>query len=161
MRRKVAEVLSLTLVWAVLWSDLDLATLTSGVVVCVVILWLVPPSTFGRVGRLHPGRTLALVFSTLGRLVTANVVVAREALTGGSSIEEAIIEVDIGDVSEELATLIAVSVSLAPGTVTVDVRPGLIYVHVLHATDIEGARRNLHDLAERVKRLRVEAPEGS
>lgn len=161
MRRRIAEVASLALVWAALWADLDLATLTSGVLVCVIVLWLVPPSTFGRLGRIRPWRSMVFLVSTLGRLVVANFVVAREALRGGRDIQEAIIEVDVGDVSEEVATMIATSISLAPGTVAVGIRPGVIYAHCLHAADLDHERRRLHDQAEEVKGLFVSGEEPS
>lgn len=155
MRRKLFEVLTLTVVWAVLWGDLDLATAVSGLAVCLLILWQVRPSTFRRVGQLHPGRTVRFVFSTLGRLVIANAQVAWEALKGGRTIHEAIVEVEVGEVSEELATMIVTSVSLRPGTVVVGIRPGYMYVHVLHGSDLEEARRQLRQEAEEVKALVV------
>lgn len=154
MKRRIAEVVSLALVWAIFWADFDVATLASGLAVCIVILVLVPPSTFGQLGRFHPWRTLMFIFSSLGRLIAANAGVAKQALTGGGrTIREAIIEVDIGDVSEEIATVIATSISLSPGTVAVGIRPEAIYVHVLDAADLDAVRERLHGQAKEVKHL--------
>lgn len=153
MTRRIAEALTLTLVWAALWSDLDLATLVSGLMASALILRLVPPSSFRRLGRAHPGRLLGHIAATVWRLTLSNIEVAREALTPGSRIHEAILAVPIGDVGDELATVISAGISLTPGTVTVGFRPGVVYVHVLHAADLDQTRENLAREVASVRRI--------
>lgn len=153
MNRRVIEVLSLTLVWAVLWGHFDLATLLSGAAVSALLLLLVPPSTFGRLGRPRPGRLLIFIGLSLWRLIESNAEVAYEALTRGSRIQEAILAVPVGDAGDEITTIIAASISLEPGTVAVGVRPGVVYVHVLHAADLEQTRQTLRQRVSEVKRI--------
>lgn len=153
MRRRLVELLSLTLVWAALWGDLGVATLSSGLVAAGLILSLVPPSTFGRLGRPRLGRLLIFVGASLWGMVKSNAEVAREALTRGSRIQEAILAVPVGEAGDEIATVIAASISLEPGTVAVGIRPGVVYVHVLHAADLEETRLSLQQRVATVKRI--------
>lgn len=144
--KRALLVLWLTLLWLVLWQDLTAANLLSGLAVALLAsaVWPLPPQA----GRLHRVRPLALAAFTAyfaWRMLEANLILAREALTLDDTTRPGIIAVPLGDVSDLLATIVANAVTLTPGTLTLDMGtdPRTLYVHVLHLHDADRVRRDI------------------
>lgn len=148
--RAAAVVAWSSLVWVALWGELTPANVLWGAVIGAATLGLVPVRH-----RPHrvPVRVLLMArfgLEFLWALVRASAVVAWEVVTPGSTIREGIVAVPLRTTSPGLMTLLANSVSLTPGTLTLEVRrdPPTLYVHVLHLHSVEDVREDIHRLEE-------------
>lgn len=141
------RVVVLVAIWVGLWSDLSAANILSGLLVAVLIV-----SRFdaGRTGRfafrpLRAGR-FALYF--LYKLGVSTLNVAWAVIRPRSAIHTGIVAVPLHECSDAVATLIANTISLTPGTLTLEVRqePLTLYVHALDARDIGQLRADVRRL---------------
>ncbi len=159
--RLPALVIWLTLVWALLWGDLGLASLLSGLGIAVfVVLVARPTGAHGiQITSFHPASALAFLVYFVVQLVKSNLQVAWEVITPWSNVNRAIVAVPLHVTTDGLATVIGNAITLTPGTLTVEVRsdgpdrPPVLYVHVLHFTDVD----SLHRDVLRLERLAVRA----
>jgi multicomponent Na+:H+ antiporter subunit E len=158
--RLPALVIWLTLVWALLWGDLGLASLLSGLGVAVFVVLVARPSGVHgiQLTSFHPVAAVAFLGYFLVQLVKSNIQVAWEVITPGSNVNRAIIAVPLHVATDGLVTLVGNTITLTPGTLTVDVRgggagePPVLYVHVLHFTDVDDVRRGVLTLERLVVR---------
>lgn len=146
----------LTALWVLLWGDLTVQNLAAGVMIAVFVVVMAWPTgtRFTSSTSFHPIAVLRYLVYFAGQLVVSNLVVAREIVTPGSSLNRAIVAVPMHTSSAGINTLVANCVTLTPGTITVDVRvpdPGTggvptLYIHALHFVDPESARRDVYRL---------------
>lgn len=153
MKRRIAMGAGLiviwTGVWVALWRDLSFANVLAGAILANLLLLKFPPRTMvANQGYVSFGALFRFAAFLIKEIVTANVVVAWEVVTPTNKINEGIVAIPIRGVSEGLVTLVANSISLSPGTLTIDTRsnPSTIYVHVLHLHNIDAVRRNVQHL---------------
>jgi multicomponent Na+:H+ antiporter subunit E len=146
----------LTTLWVLLWGDLTVPNLVAGVVIALVVVVIAWPTgtRFTASTSFHPVAALRYLVYFAGQLVVSNLVVAREIVTPGNSLNRAIVAVPMHTASAGINTLVANCVTLTPGTITVDVsvpEPGsaempTLYIHALHFADVESARRDVYRL---------------
>ena len=139
----------LTVLWAALWRSTTPATLLSGVVLGSLLSWSMRRADDHR--ERHRVRPLALL-RYLGHmavaLVRSNAAVAWEILTPTDHTRPGILEVRLPSSSELVLTVIANSVSLTPGTLT---------LHALHLRDVDAARADVLELHRLVSAALVHA----
>jgi multicomponent Na+:H+ antiporter subunit E len=139
----------MVVLWVVLWGELSLANVVSGVAVTLVLLTLLPLGR-GKRGSFHVRPLWALWFAGyfLVKLVQSNLIVAWEIVTPGDRTTTGVVAVPLRDCGDGLVTLIANCITLTPGTLTLEIRrePTTLYVHVLHLRDIEAVRRDIRQL---------------
>lgn len=158
--RSLIAVAWATVVWIALWGDLSIANLLAGIAVGIGTVLLVPVSgersDTPADERLHVRlfATMAYLGYFLRLLVVASAVVAWEVVTPGSRINQGIVRLPLRTRSPGVATVIANSISLTPGTLTLEVarEPLTLYVHVLHLREIERVRSDLRELEEHALR---------
>jgi multicomponent Na+:H+ antiporter subunit E len=134
-------------VWYVLSGRFDVLHFGTGVVTAVVIALTfrsVPDAT-----RVNVGRLAAFLPWLLLQIIISNLRVARAVLSPRMPIRPTFISRPPGVVGDRALTLLGASVTLTPGTLTVDMRPDEIFVHAL---DVHSA----HDMREGVMAARVE-----
>lgn len=156
-----ALVIWLTLVWAMLWGDFGPASLLAGLFVALFVVLLSRPTVVRGVqlASFHPLSAIVFLGYFLVQLVTSSLQVAWEVITPGSNVNRAIVAVPMHVTTDGLVTLVGNTITLTPGTLTVDVRSGntddppVIYVHALHFTDVDSLRRDI----VRLERLAVRA----
>lgn len=149
--RLPALIIWLTLVWALLWGDLGLASLLSGLGVAVFVVLVARPTGVRgiQVTSFRPVSAVVFVVYFLVQLVKSSVEVAWEVITPGSNVNRAIISVPLHITTDGLTTVVGNAITLTPGTLTVDVRrtgpdrPPVLYVHALHFTDVASMRRDV------------------
>lgn len=161
--RMPALVIWLTLVWALLWADFSIANLLAGVVVAFVVVLIAAPTGVVPTQRtsIHPVSAVVFITYFLFQLVKSNLIIAWEIVTPGSRLNRAIIAVPLHVATAGIVTLVGNSVTLTPGTLTIDVHdadpeagtPAILYVHVLQVGDIDSARASVLKL----ERLAVKA----
>jgi multicomponent Na+:H+ antiporter subunit E len=147
----------LIVMWVLLWGDVNLANVLSGVVLAVALVVVFPPArTNDDPIVVRPLATASFLVWFLWALVATNVAVAKEVLlpSGRSQIRTAVVATPLRTRSGRLATIIANAITLTPGTLTVDARgrPAVLYVHVLSFTDVESVVAEVADLERRVVR---------
>ena len=155
-RRTPVLVVWLTALWLLLWGDLTVQNVAAGVMIAMFVVVVAWPTgaRFTASTSFHPVAALRYLVYFAGQLVVSNLVVAREIVTPGSSLNRAIVAVPMHTSSAAINTLVANCVTLTPGTLTVDVRapePGTagvptLYIHALHFVDAESARRDVYRL---------------
>lgn len=134
-------------VWLVLWSDLSLANVVSGLLVAGAIV-----ATFRgwRPGHVVVRPLAALRFAAYFayKLVESTIGVALAVIAPRGRIHTGIVAVDLHPSSDAIVTLVADAVNLTPGTLIVDVRraPLTLYVHALDVRDVPQIRRSVHRL---------------
>ena len=122
----------LVLAWCVMWGDVSVANLVSGLIVVLVIGRLrVGPAVAGPV-RLVP--LVQFAWFVLVDLVVSTGAVAREILTPTDFTEEAIIAVAVPTSARRHLLLLLVAITVTPGTAVVDTdgERGTLYLHLLH-----------------------------
>ena len=160
--RHLALAIVLGLLWLALsgeehWSNPTLAVFGAGsVLLCV---WLAERAGMldkeGVPTRVFPGIISYMFWLTL-EIGKANVAVVRHALSPKLSISPGMLRVPAYQASDIGKTIFANSITLTPGTVTVDIYEGSILVHALteELADMEG----IASMGERVCAL--DGPEG-
>lgn len=170
MTRRLAYGAWLTVVWVALWGELTVANVVGGALVAAILLTVFPARGPARGGTLRILPTLHYLGYFVYKLVEANLIVAWEVVTPHTRISQGVVEVPLRGGSDLVITSVANSISLTPGTLTLEVRrePPTLYVHVLHLRSIEQTRREVRHLEylalrawgpdEVVERLRPDPP---
>lgn len=146
--------LGLVAFWVALWGQVTVANFVGGVLIAGVVLLAAPlPRPLRGELVMHPVRIATFVAFFLRELVEASAVVAlivvrRRSTTSG------IVAVPLSSDSDALTTIVANTVSLTPGTLTVEVdsNPPVLYIHVLHLIDIAQVRADVATLERHVTR---------
>lgn len=138
----------LTVLWLLLWADLSLANVATGLIVGAVLL---AAAGARPVRRDDDTPVVSLVASlwfviwVLGKLVQANLVLAWEILTPRNRIRTGVVAVPLRTESPTVSMIVATVITLTPGTLTIEVAgsPPVLYVHVLHLHDLDRVRADL------------------
>ncbi|HSJ82718.1 MAG TPA: Na+/H+ antiporter subunit E [Acidimicrobiia bacterium] len=135
-------------VWLFLWGEITVGNLVGGSLVATLVLYLFKVDRVSATGAFRPLAALHFMFYFLVKLVEASLVVAWEVVTPRNRINEGIVAVPLAGVSDLLTTMVANSISLTPGTLTIDVGKDarVLYVHVLHLRSVEQVRREVYRL---------------
>lgn len=144
------------LLWLLLVGNIQREAIVAGLIVGVFVTALMSPRLSIMAGvRLSPRAPVALltyliVFSVA--LIRANIDLARRVLSPSLPIRPAVVEVRTGLTSSLGKLLLANSITLTPGTLTIDVRDDRILVHWIDFSpggDIESATRVIAESFER------------
>ncbi len=153
----------LTILWVLLWGHVTIANVLGGFVVAVaVVLFAGRDSASLRSTYFRPWWALRYVLHVMWQLLTANLRLAYEILTPGDTTFTAIIAVKIRGGSDSVVNLVANSITLTPGTMTIDVRRpeptasddddseltegATLYIHGMFMADIEQVRHDVLQL---------------
>lgn len=158
----------LTLVWVLLWGEASVGNLLAGVLLGALVVVAFPPAE-DRGRGLHPVAVVRFGLWFAKALVIANLQVAAQIVRPTLRLEQGIVAVPLRTSSPLVATFVANSITLTPGTLTVDIRPAefgveehdegrepigtpVLYVHCLVTGDPDEVRRDALALEERVVR---------
>lgn len=139
----------LTGLWMVLWRSTTPATVITGVALAVALTWAVRRADANRVQhRVHLLALLRYLGHMVVALVRSNVQLAWEVLTPTDDTKPGLLEVRLPPSSELVLTVIANSITLTPGTMTLALQPetSTLTIHVLHLRDVDAARAEIEDL---------------
>lgn len=145
----------LVVMWTALWGAPTVANLLGGVVVAAGVLWVFPGER-GVDSRVALRPLHATVFAGwfLGQLVASSLRVAWLIVkpSGPAEMEPGIVATPIRGLSDQLTTMVANSITLTPGTLTVEVsrEPSVIYVHAIEAQSPDEIRAQVLDLERRL-----------
>lgn len=149
----------LTLLWLLLWGSVTFANVLGGLAAAagVVLFARLDPLSL-RPTRFRPWWALRY-FATLGwQLLVSNIRLAYEILTPGDGTHTGIIAVDVRGGSDAVLNLVANSITLTPGTMTIEVKRhhvangsadgmlragATLYVHGMYTRDVEAVRHQV------------------
>ena len=153
----------LTTLWVLLWGDVSFANVLGGVAVAIVVVMFARLDAASlRPTHFRPWWALRYLTTVMWQLLTANLRLAIEILTPHDGTYTGIIAVPIRGGSDAVVNLVANSITLTPGTMTIDVKRhdrsgddddemtagATLYVHGMYMRNVEQVR---HDV------LRLEA----
>ena len=139
-RPNLPAVLVLTVVWVLLWDEVSLFLVLTGVLLAVLVGLVFPLPPIDLHGRFRPLQGLRLLARLLVDAFRASVDVVRLAFASGSAPRSSIVRVPLRSRSDLYLTLTAELVSLVPGTIVLEVHraTSTLYLHVLGASDDAG-----------------------
>jgi multicomponent Na+:H+ antiporter subunit E len=158
---RLAGAAVLVVVWVALWGTPTVGNALSGILVVVAVQLLFPGGP-GRLpdeheGSFHPLAALHYAAFFAWALVVATWDVALTVIGPRSKAAEAVVAVPLRSRSPVIATMVANSITLTPGTMTIEVDQDeeqvVLFVHVLGFSDADSVRRDGHDF----ERLAVRA----
>jgi len=157
----LGSTLWLTAVWVGLWRSTTPATLLTGVALGATLTWAVRRADDHR--ERHRVAPLALVrylAHMVVALVRSNLVLAWEILTPTDYTQPGVLEVRLPPSSELVLTVVANSMTLTPGTLTLELDPAThtLRFHVLHLRDVDAARAEVLELHRLVRAALVHVP---
>ena len=159
-----ATITWLTLLWVALWGSATWANVIGGLAVAggVVLFARLDPASL-RPTYFRPHWAIWYVVVVGWKLLESNLRLAWEIITPGIGTHTSIIAVPMRGGSDAVVNLVANSITLTPGTMTVDVRQHAgvddlddgdpdtavarvtLYVHGMYTKDVEAVR---HDILE-------------
>jgi multicomponent Na+:H+ antiporter subunit E len=161
-------------VWTALWGDVSVANLVGGALVAAFLLAAVRPPARRVHRRVHAGAAARYGARFVRDLVVATLEVAGQVFWPVERLRPSVVAVPMASRDPGLLALVANTVTLTPGTLTLDVDAdaGVLWVHVLHLR--EGGESDLVAQAQALELLgaralgvdvappaRVAPPEGS
>jgi multicomponent Na+:H+ antiporter subunit E len=159
----IGRLIALIITWIFLWGELSVANVASGVVVGLLIMLLFPSATSAH-HRLHPLGAVKFVARLVGDLFTSSwAVVVTVLRPTPERLQTHVVTAQLATNSPFIASLVANSLTLTPGsmTVSVDEETFTLKVHVLGAVDEAVFVRQVRSLEERISRAISVKPEES
>jgi len=142
----------LTVVWVALWGSVTPANVLGGLVVGAVLLRTLPRQASSHSTALAPWGVLRFLAAFLVALVQSSAEVVRQVLRPALVLHPAVLAVPVAGSDDRLLVLLANSISLTPGTLTLEVDRSrrLLYVHVL---DVGPDAAGLPQVRQSISRL--------
>jgi len=148
MIRQAGFVAFLLGIWLLLWGEVSVANVVSGLLVAALLLLVFPRtrSTTGFVVR--PVPTVRFLAFFAREMVESVVLLSREVLSRRTRFHTGVLAVPVHGCSDSLLAVLANLLALTPGTMTVqiDSHTPTLYVHVLVFHDIETVRVKIEHL---------------
>jgi multicomponent Na+:H+ antiporter subunit E len=148
MKRSLVLFVNLMAVWLLLSGHFDPTLVTYGVLSCIGVVWLMAhleildhealPSHLGL-------RLFSYIPWLLKEILLSNLAVAKVILSPRLPIHPRILRVSASQKTQVGQVIYANSITLTPGTVTLDVRDGQFLVHALTTESAEGLLREEMD----------------
>jgi len=135
--------IALVVLWMLLWATVSWLSALSGIVVAVVVtrFFYLPPVELS--GRFNPFWLLVFLGHFLWDVVRGSFEVAWLSFRRQGVTSNAVIAVDLVTVSDFVTTLTAITLSLVPGSLVVEVdrERSILYLHVIGAETPEDVER--------------------
>jgi len=142
----------LALLWMLLWGVFDIYYLVAGFVLGYLLLGLISRTIEGPGYGTKGWKLLSFAIYFVRTLIKANIQVAHEIVTPGYGMTPRVIRYDVQGLTPGQITSLANTITLTPGTLSVDVGDDhrFLYVHCMYAADRDTAVRELDELRDRL-----------
>jgi multicomponent Na+:H+ antiporter subunit E len=143
----------LALLWTFVWGAFDMYTFAGGFIIGYIVLGIYSRVVGADYG-LKVWRLLSFAWYFIRILIRANLQIAWEVLTPTHHQTPRIIRYPIEGLTDAQITTLANTISLTPGTLSMDVSPDrrYLYIHSMYARDRAAAERDIHELRQRLMR---------
>ena len=154
--RLPALVVWLIVLWLLLWGQISWANVLGGLAVAVIVVFFARLDLSAlRSNPVRPHWAVVYFVVLLWKLFESNLKLAWEILTPGLSTHTGIIAVPMRGGSDAVVNLVANSVTLTPGTMTIEVKRWdvdgdgiddsdvdsvVMYIHGMYTRDVESVR---------------------
>jgi multicomponent Na+:H+ antiporter subunit E len=138
-------------VWILLWGELSVANVLSGLAIALLITLMLPLPPVPVEGRVHPISLLHLIIRVGWYLVLSSLQVAWLAIRPGPPPPSAVLRAKL-DVKSDLVLALAVNIlNLIPGSIVleIDQKRRLIYAHVIDV----GSERSVNQFYRQVNEV--------
>jgi len=154
-RLHLPAIVVLTAVWVLLWDQVSVFILVTGVLLAMLVSLVFPLPPIELHGRIRPLGLLRLGARLLTDLVRSSVSVVALAFRFGAAPRSAIIRVQLRTQSDLYLTQTAELVSLVPGSIVLEVHRSThtIYLHVLDKVEPADLDRAHHDVLDAEARV--------
>lgn len=129
--------------WLLITFSLTLANILTGVVAALLTTGLFGKYFVNNVGKFVQGRRylwlLIYLFVFLWECIKANFDVAYRVIHPAMPIKPGIVKVKLGIKSEIGKTILANSITMTPGTIAVDIKDDVMYVHWIYVSSEDPA----------------------
>jgi len=146
LRRRWPTIVALVAMWTALWERLSWANLISGTLVACAVVLVARKASPRPVQNVRIGPALRYLATFAKLLVVANYQVVVAVLWPGR-IKPGIVAMPLRHLSDAVVTLVANSITLTPGTMTLETeRDGdtaILYVHAIDLSDAEAVRNDI------------------
>jgi multicomponent Na+:H+ antiporter subunit E len=148
------RVVGLVALWVLLWGDLSVANVVSGVVVAVAVITVFPSAGVHRRTIVRPLPALRLTAVLVRELIVSNALLTRDVLRRRPRLDPDLVECHMACGAPWVIALVANVLALSPGTVPVEVDADkrLLRLHVLRVEEPDDMRRRVAHLEELVLR---------
>lgn len=141
---------ALVLLWMLLWGEITWLSAISGALIAVLVtrIFYLPPVELS--GRFNLWWAFVLALRFAGEVVVSSVTVGALAFKPGKLAPNAIIEVQLRTRSDFIVSIVAIIVTLVPGTLVLEIdrHRAILFLHVLAAGDAAGVEKaRAHALA--------------
>lgn len=153
MMRRMFMAAWLVVVWLALTSDVSFSGVAVATVLALALLTLFRPTSPTTTTRFRPMHVAGFVVYFLLEFLKANLQVAQAVLQPDLVRDRrAVVAVRIADASETTTTLLAMAVSLTPGTFILDLQrhPAVLFVHMLQFESVRQARLGVLEMERRL-----------
>ena len=143
--RGLAAIILLALSWCFLMGDVSGPQLLLGALIALVVLLM----TRRQLGLTEDFRQLGAIAWWIGMLlldlVISSLRVAWDIITPGQQSAPRILALPVGDLTPVERVLLANTISLTPGTLSLDTSDDgtVLYIHAMYAEDAEAERRQI------------------
>jgi multicomponent Na+:H+ antiporter subunit E len=155
--RQLPLLVGLVVLWMVLWGNLSWLNLITGILVAVVVtrVFYLPPVDLS--GRFNAWHGLVFLVTFISDVIVASFQVAFLALRPGRIPTSSVIGVNLHTRSDLIMTLVAIALSLVPGSLVVeaDRESSILYFHTFPTAtgdDVEKMRRKVLLVESRIVR---------
>ncbi len=142
-RQHLPVLIGLVVLWMLLWGEITLLSVLSGIVVAVAVtrIFYLPPVELS--GRVNIGWLIVFVLRFTAALVMGSITVAWQALSPRTLRTNALVGVKLRTSSDFVLTMTATAVTLVPGSVVVEIDrdASTLYLHLLGVGDERGVER--------------------
>lgn len=154
MTGRVITAVWLVFVWVALTADTSLWGVLVGTALAFLLLGLFRPTTRPRRGgRFHPLHAASFAIYFVLIFIRANLEVALAVLQPRRVLHRrGVIAVRIADATDTTTTLLAMAVSLTPGTFILELqrKPSVMFVHLLQFDSVRQARLDVLETERRI-----------
>ncbi|MCW2287541.1 Na+/H+ antiporter subunit E [Leucobacter luti] len=148
--------LGLVALWMMLWHEVSLLSLVSGVVIAIVVMrvFYLPPVELA--GRFNPWYALRYLLYFFWHLAVASWQVAWLAVRPGPTPPTSIIAVRLRTRNDFILTVVGLTISLIPGSLVAEVDrfESTLYLHVLNTPTQRSITQMRHDVRH-IERLLI------
>jgi len=146
----------LAIAWGAVTGDMSEANLLIGFGIGYAVLWLTNRRGTGSEYFAKFGKVFGFALYFLWELLLASLRVAVDIVTPRHLMRPAILAIPLGDRTPAEIVMLANSITLTPGTLSLDVSDDnqTLFVHVMYAGDVEAARKAIEKgMGRRIKEV--------
>jgi len=144
----------LLLMWMVLTANLEIANIFVGLIVSMSVSALyLKMFEHDKFEFINVYWFLVYILVLIKNLFISNVVISRRVLRKDMRLNPAIVAVKTNLKSPWKKLLLANSITLTPGTLTLDIKEDTIYIHVIECVDIELKQKITQDFEDIIAKM--------